>query len=192
MRSIKVFKTAILIWLCLNITSLAHPSVYARAVEADLYGTSEPLSATPSPALPVKTTPSTSTLYNDSITIRDVPPPYDQSEYFEFINFPTPNHISAVTHALLGAQLMISHTLSILGRGLPTPNPPVTNLSFNRYFNPNDLPAVSSVLQGLLAVLGAPHTGAIRNCLVVPKLQVWFLTHPDNPTRCDNIDQCRT
>ena len=141
MRSITIINTAIVAWLWMNLASLAHPTTYAREIQADLDETHKPLPAPPFPAnLPVKTTPPTSTPFNHSITLRDVPPPYDQSQYFEFINFPTPSHISAVTHALLGAQLMISYTLSILGRGLPTPNPPVTNPSFTGTSTPTIYP----------------------------------------------------
>ncbi|KAK5945288.1 hypothetical protein PMZ80_002492 [Knufia obscura] len=193
MRNTSIRNTAVLAWLWLTNIDLSHHSACARAVptSVDDTPTVHPLTSTfetslleAYPGSPPNTSTSTITLPHDP---RAVPPEYNPADYFEYHAFPNPNTQNMVSQALLGAQIMLYTALQTIGAGPPTPNPPATNPSFLRYFNPGDVLTVGSILQGLLAVLGAPDTGVIRDCLAVPKLQIWYLAHPAAPQRCEEI-----
>lgn len=87
--------------------------------------------------------------------------------------------------AFLGVIDLLAVTMKILG-GNPWDNAPpgLTDPSFLRYFNPEDLNTFGAVLQTLMAVLGAPNTDAIRQCVEATKLQLIYGDGKGGGRRC--------
>lgn len=130
------------------------------------------------------------TLEASSVTVSVVHGPKSQAKRtfpdwkfedgFEFYNFWTYNEEQMVRAAFMGAIDLMQTTMLVLS-GTSGENVPFgeNDPSFKRYFNPGDLNTFGAIIQRLLAVLGAPGTSAIRQCIEATKLQ---LIYGDGPT----------
>lgn len=123
---------------------------------------------------------------------RQTYPEWKFEEGFEFYNFWTTNEEKMVRVALLGAIELMTTTMRVLsgesGENLPYgENDP----SFKRYFNPGDLNTFGAVIQRLLAVLGAPGTSPIRQCIEASKLQLIYGDGPDDNPDKPFADNCK-
>lgn len=67
------------------------------------------------------------------------------------------------------------------GEGLPSGE---EDPSFKRYFRSGDLTTVGAIYQRLLAVLGAPNTSPMRQCIEASKLQLIYGDGPNSNGNC--------
>lgn len=87
--------------------------------------------------------------------------------------------------AFIGVMDLLTVTMKVLGGNPWDKNPPgVTDPSFLRYFSPGDLNTFGAVLQTMLAVLGAPNTDAVRQCIEATKLQLIYGDWKGGGCRC--------
>lgn len=91
--------------------------------------------------------------------------------------------------AFLGIIDLLAVTMKVIGGNPWDKEPPgITDASFLRYFNAEDLNTFGAILQRLMAVLGAPNTDAIRQCIEATKLQLVYGDGKGGGRRCIDDD----
>ncbi|KAK5945287.1 hypothetical protein PMZ80_002491 [Knufia obscura] len=151
-----------------------------RAVLVDLSLQLSQIIYSQQPPLPSTLVPVTRTGVLPTIQPR-TPPDWKFEDQFEFYGFWLPNEELIVSNALTGVMDLLETTMKVLsgtsGEGEEDP-------SFQRYFRKGDLDQVGAIFQRVLAVLGAPGTSAIRQCIEASKLLLIYGDGPNSNRNC--------